>query len=131
MEESTNCKADVGKDGAVLRQDEITCVSNQLTMPKKDERLALPALGEFYDDLLVIDAWLNGSSKVNQGKILLSAQLQEREPKIRDCVTYLAKKRNISPDEMWLQILSGKAQKITADELSEIIEDEQEETTDD
>ncbi|BAZ18781.1 hypothetical protein NIES4071_106660 (plasmid) [Calothrix sp. NIES-4071] len=28
-------------------------------MPHKDERLQIPALGEYFDDLLVISSWLN------------------------------------------------------------------------
>ncbi|MFN6495810.1 MAG: hypothetical protein RMX65_002030 [Nostoc sp. DedQUE01] len=85
-------------------------------MPKKDERLAIPALGEYYNDLLTVDAWVNGRTKVVQGQSLLCAKLQERDKLIKERVEYLAKKRGITFDEMWEQILNGTAQKIVPGE---------------
>jgi len=91
-------------------------------MPRKDERLQLAPLGEFYEDLLAIDGWLTGNSVPQQGKSLLSAKLQERESKIRDRVEYLAKKRRISPEQMWDEILTGKAERLSPDEYREILD---------
>ncbi|MBW4631732.1 MAG: hypothetical protein KME30_07455 [Iphinoe sp. HA4291-MV1] len=93
-----------------------------MTNSKKDDRLALPALGEYYDDLLHVDAWVNNRSKVVQGQNLLCTELQEREAKIKERVEYLAKKRGISFDEMWLSILSGKAQRMTPSEVGGMLE---------
>ncbi|MDZ8104699.1 MAG: hypothetical protein RM338_03625 [Nostoc sp. DedQUE12a] len=85
-------------------------------MPRKDERLAIPALGEYHNDLLHVDAWINARTKVVQAQSLLCAKLQERDKLIKERVEYLAKKRGISFDEMWEQILNGTAQKIVPGE---------------
>lgn len=90
--------------------------------PRKDDKLALPALGEYYDDLLTLDSWINNRTKVQQGQSLLCAKLQERETKIKERVEYLAKKRGISTEEMWLQVLNGKAQRMSAAEVGEMLE---------
>lgn len=84
---------------------------------RKDERLQLPALGELYDDILAVDAWINNRSKVAQGQNLLCTQLEEREPKIRERVAYLAQKRNITPEEMWTLIVTGKATRMSPAEM--------------
>ncbi|TBR56428.1 hypothetical protein B4U84_29850 [Westiellopsis prolifica IICB1] len=81
-------------------------------MPKKDERLAIPALGEYYNDMLTVDAWVNGRTKVVQAQSLLCAKLQERDKLIKERVEYLAKKRDITFDQMWAAILNGTAQKM-------------------
>ncbi|MCW5319032.1 hypothetical protein GTQ43_36985 [Nostoc sp. KVJ3] len=80
-------------------------------MPRKDERLAIPGLGEYYNDVLTVDAWVNGRTKVVQAQSLLCAKLQERDKLIKERVEYLAKKRGITFDEMWEQILNNTAQK--------------------
>ncbi|MCG6138733.1 MAG: hypothetical protein MET45_29750 [Nostoc sp. LLA-1] len=85
-------------------------------MPRKDERLAIPSLGEYDNDLLTVDAWINNRSKVVQAQSLLCAKLQERDKLIRERVEYLAKKRGITFDEMWAEILNGTAQKIVPGE---------------
>lgn len=91
--------------------------------PKKDERLSLPALGEWYDDLLRVDSWANNRTMATQGQSLLCAKLQERENIVKERVRYFAKKRGISFDEMWSQILSGKAERLTQTELAEVDEE--------
>ena len=75
------------------------------------DRITLAPVGEYYDDLLTIDSWINGRTKGMQGTSLLCSKLQEREQRIKERVEYLAKKRNISPDDLWQQILSGTAAK--------------------
>ncbi|MCC5662005.1 hypothetical protein LC608_34850 [Nostoc sp. XA010] len=85
-------------------------------MPRKDERLAIPGLGEYYNDVLTVDAWVNGRTKVVQAQSLLCAKLQERDKLIKERVEYLAKKRGITFDEMWEQILNNTAQKIVPGE---------------
>lgn len=81
--------------------------------------MTIPALGEWYRDLLAVDAWINARSKGMQANSLLSAKLQEREPRLRERIAYLARKRKISPDDLWSQILSGTASEITAEEANE------------
>jgi len=83
-----------------------------------NKRLQVPALGEYYDDLLYIDSWINNRTKVAQAQSLLCSKIQEREARIRERVTYLATKRGISDKEMWQQILSGKAEATSIDELT-------------
>jgi hypothetical protein len=80
---------------------------------RREERLQIPALGEYYDDLLDIDAELNSRTKVQQAQSLLSEKLQERIPGIRERVQYLADKKGVTFDQMWGEILSYRG-KITA-----------------
>lgn len=81
-----------------------------------NKRLQVPALGEYYDDLLYIDSWINNRTKVAQAQSLLCAKLQERESRIKERVGYLARKRGISESEMWGMILAGKAERMSAEE---------------
>lgn len=90
------------------------------TMPKKSERLQIPPLGEWYQDLLAIDAAIHDRSEPSQASSLLCGKLQEREPKIRERVQYLARKRNQSFDEMWDDILTGNYEKLTPDEYADL-----------
>ena len=83
-----------------------------------NKRLQVPALGEYYDDLLYIDSWINNRTKVAQAQSLLCAKLQERESRIKERVGYLAKKRGVSEADMWGMILTGKAERIAADEAN-------------
>jgi len=83
-----------------------------------NKRLQVPALGEYYDDLLYIDSWINNRTKVAQAQSLLCAKLQERESRIKERVSYLAKKRGVSEADMWGMILTGKAERIAADEAN-------------
>lgn len=84
---------------------------------RKDERLVISPIGEYYNDLLIIDSWIRDTTKSQQASSLLCAKLQEREERIKERIEYLAKKRGITPDELWLQILKGNAKKIDADEI--------------
>lgn len=98
-------------------------------MPKKTERFQIPTLGEWYQDLLAIDSAINDRSEPTQAHSLLCSKLQEREPKMKERVHYLANKRRISFEEMWDQILTGKFEKLTLDEyrtLTEKFQDESE-----
>jgi hypothetical protein len=94
-------------------------------MPKRSERLQIPALGEWYQDLLKIDAAINDRSEPMQANSLLCAKLQEREPKIRERVKYLADKRKISVPEMWDQLLTGSFERITPEEYAELLQPEE------
>lgn len=85
--------------------------------PRKDDRLLISSLGEYYEDLLTIDAFVAGNSKPQQGKSLLSAKLNEKEINLKERVAYLAKKRGIEFNEMWATILKGKAEKLMPEEI--------------
>lgn len=76
-------------------------------------------LGEFYEDLLKVDAWVTAQTVAGQGKSLLCAKLMQRQEEIRSRVQYLAAKRGISADELWSQILKGEAKKLDLDEIAE------------
>jgi hypothetical protein len=86
------------------------------TQLAKDRRLALPALGEYYNDILTLDAWINNRSRVVQAQNLLCAKLQEREIRIKERIEYIAKKRGITSEQLWDLILSGIAEQLEADE---------------
>jgi len=90
---------------------------NQIRAMPETKRFAIPAMGEYYDDLLHIDAWINNRTKPQQAQSLLCAKLQERESRIKERVGYLAKKRGIGESDMWALILSGKAEPTSIDEF--------------
>lgn len=77
-------------------------------------------LGEFYLDLLRLDSWINDRPLSTQASSLLGAKLQEREPRIKERLKYLADKRGCSVDELIKQILNGELPK------EENLEEEQE-----
>lgn len=87
-----------------------------------EPRLQLPALGEPYDDLLNVDSFLAGNTIPVQGKSLLQAKLKEKKPCIEEGVRYLARKRSVSFERMWDDIVTGKAEKMSADEYRQFIE---------
>lgn len=87
---------------------------------KRTGRLQIGALSEFYEDLLRADSFLANNSLASQGKSLLQSYLGQKEAKIKERITYLAQKRNISFEEMWQQIQSGTAQQMSQEELSEL-----------
>lgn len=84
---------------------------------RKDERIVISPLGEYYDDVLTVDAWINNRSKANQANSLLCGKLREQEQKIKDRVAYLANKRRMSPDELWMLILKGEAKRISPEDI--------------
>lgn len=83
---------------------------------KKDDRLSLSPLGEYYEDLLSVDCAINARTKAVQANSLLCAKLQEREPLIRLRCEYLAKKRGISFEQMWRELATGSHEKISPDD---------------
>ena len=85
---------------------------------KKQDRLQVAPLGEYYEDLLAVDAWIDDRTKSAQANTLLCNTLQEREPMLRERVAYLAKKRGIDPQEFWIEILKGNAEKISPEEIA-------------
>lgn len=76
-------------------------------MPKI-KRIALPPIGEYYSDMLLYDSFITGRSQSMQAASLLCAKLQEREPRIKERLEYLAEKRNISVSELKKQIREGE-----------------------
>jgi len=89
-------------------------------MATRDDRPRISEIGEWYEDLLTIDSRINRRSEPQQAASLLCAKLQEREPKIKERVKYLAAKRGVNFEEMWLILLKGDYQKMTLDEVREL-----------
>jgi hypothetical protein len=89
---------------------------------KRTGRLQIGALSEFYEDLLRADSFLANNSLASQGKSLLQSYLGQKETKIKERIAYLAKKRNISFEEMWQQVQSGTAQQMSQEELNNLQE---------
>jgi hypothetical protein len=86
----------------------------------KDDRPRIANLGEWYEDLLKIDSTINGRSEAQQAASLLCAKLQERELKIKERVAYLAAKRGITFEEMWVKLLKDDYRKLTSEEIGEL-----------
>lgn len=74
---------------------------------RSDDRIVIAPVGEWYEDLLTVDARITARSKAQQASSLLCAKLQEREDKIKERVDYLAKKKGVTFDEMWTALLRG------------------------
>lgn len=74
---------------------------------KKNTRIAVD-LGEFYEDLLRVDAAINARPVATQAASLLCAKLQEREAVITKRLAYLADKRGVTPEQLWSDILAGR-----------------------
>lgn len=91
-------------------------------MAKKDDRLVIAPLGEPYEDLLNIDSFLAGNSVPQQGKSLLSAYLKQKKAQIEEAVSYLARKRKISFEEMWDAILTGQVEKLSPEDYRSILD---------
>lgn len=92
--------------------------------PKEKEssdRITMSELAEQYQDYLEVDAITNRRSKAEQARTLLYAKLRERKKEIDEKVAYLAKKRRISPEEMFDQILTGQYQRITSEEYAQLL----------
>jgi len=79
--------------------------------------LQLSALGEYYADILAVDAWVNGRAPSGQAHSLLCSKLMQREDRVKERVAYLARKRGVDPDILWLQILKGEAEPLDTDEI--------------
>ena len=76
-------------------------------MPK-DSRICLPFPGRIYYDLLKIDSAINSRSIPVQAQSLLCSKIQQREPMIKERVEYLARRHNLSFDQIWDAILSDR-----------------------
>ncbi|QSJ17176.1 hypothetical protein JYQ62_37000 [Nostoc sp. UHCC 0702] len=75
-------------------------------MPK---RFPIGPLGEHDDDWLTIWAWLNNRSKSVQAALLIGFGIAEKKPEIERMLEYMAKKRGVTPDELFKSILDGTA----------------------
>ena len=76
---------------------------------ERTERMMINMGGEYHQDLLTVDAYLEGKPKATHALNLLGKALNMREAEIQERLGYLAKKRGMSADEMWQAILDGTA----------------------
>lgn len=102
-------------------QDEISRFE-EICMQQKDERIKIADLGEPYNDRLIVEAFLKGASIPQEATSLLRAKLMEREPFREKLVAQLARKRGITPEEMWDAIILGRATKLTREEYIQLEE---------
>ena len=102
--------------GTDQRQYEISRSMDNIFMAKRTPRLQVPDLGEPYNDRLTVEAFLKDNTKTQEAASLLRSKLMEREAFRSKLVQELANKRGISYEEMWSQILTGKAKKMTSEE---------------
>ncbi len=92
--------------------------------PRRDDRFKMAPLSEYYEDLLKADAFVARTTLSAHARSLLQSSLGKKEAKILARVDYLAKKRNLSIDEMWAVIHAGKAEQPSKEEGAELQEDE-------
>jgi len=75
-------------------------------MPK---RFPVGPLGEHDNNWLTVWAWLNNRSKSAQVAALISFRIRERKSDIQEMLEYVAKKRGITPKQLFKSILDGTA----------------------
>jgi hypothetical protein len=113
----------------VLEHNGLPLPKGHIEMPetmsaKKDERFKMAPLSEYYEDLLKADAFLARNTLSAQARFILQSSLVEKKEKIHEGVTYLARRRNISSEEMWDKIQAGTAEETSKQELSELQDDD-------
>lgn len=86
------------------------------------DRFYIAPLGEYYDECLTVEAFIKKRTLANEGNSLLCAKLMEREQKREKILARLAKKRGISPETLWNDIVTGKAEHMSRDEFRELRE---------
>jgi hypothetical protein len=65
-------------------------------------------ISERNKNLLEIDAWLSGRTVSLCAGVMLSEKIQEEEPRIKEDLEYLAKKRGLTPEELTKLILNDE-----------------------
>ncbi len=84
------------------------------------ERFYISKLGEPYTDMLIVEAWLKGRTLANEGNQLLCAKLMQRKEYRDQLVAEAARKRGIPFEQMWDDILTGKAEPMSPDEYTKL-----------
>jgi hypothetical protein len=96
-----------------------------LSQIKAKERMAsdrfwVSALGEPYMDMLTVEAWLKRRTLAAEGNSLLCAKLMQRQAYREQIVAELARKRGISFEQMWDDILLGRAEPISPADYAQL-----------
>lgn len=84
-------------------------------MAPKSIRIDLAQLGEWYANLLTVDAALNASTETSLAIANIKYGLNAKKTRIRETVQYLADQRNIPYQQMWNEILNGKYKQLPPD----------------
>lgn len=90
----------------------------------RTKRLQIPELGEYYSDMLKVEAALQNRTLPQEASSLLCDMLQQRDEKRQRMVEHLAKKRGIPSDEMWKQLVNGTHKPIDQDEAEDLYSEE-------
>ena len=90
------------------------------TVVADEKRISIRNLGEYYSDMLRIEAFIKDSAPTTQAATMLRAYLNKRTAYRDRVVEYLAWKRGITPEEMKMLIITGKANQLSQDDLVEL-----------
>ena len=93
-------------------------------------RLQVPFLGEHYNDMLLIEAWIKDRSAPAEAQSLLCSALMRREAVRREIIERLAKKRGVTPASLISDILQGQASQLSPEEYAKIQQQLESETPD-
>ena len=82
-----------------------------------EELIHLGNLGEYYTDMLELEAFIKNSSLTVQAETLLRTHLFQRTKYRNEALEHLAWKRQISVEELKKQILTRTAAQLSQDEF--------------
>ncbi|MCG8365131.1 MAG: hypothetical protein MJA27_17605 [Pseudanabaenales cyanobacterium] len=82
-----------------------------------EELIHLGNLGEYYTDMLELEAFIKNSSLTVQAETLLRTHLFQRTKYRNEALEHLAWKRQISVEELKKQILTRTAVQLSQDEF--------------
>ncbi|MDJ0702102.1 MAG: hypothetical protein QNJ46_02380 [Leptolyngbyaceae cyanobacterium MO_188.B28] len=85
-----------------------------------DEQIHLGNLGEYYTDMLKLEAFIKHSSLTAQAETLLRTQLFQRTKYRNEVLEHLAWKRQVSIEELKKQILTDTATQLSQSEFIEM-----------
>lgn len=88
--------------------DKPKVVDGKDPLPTSRPRVTISDLGEYYYDLLTIEARLKNRTLANESNSLICAKLMERAPTRERMLKYLAWKRGITEQEVIRLILADK-----------------------
>ncbi|MEO0373236.1 MAG: hypothetical protein AAF329_01155 [Cyanobacteria bacterium P01_A01_bin.17] len=83
-------------------------------------RLQVPFLGEHYNDMLLIEAWIKDRSAPAEAQSLLCSALMRREAVRNAIIERLAAKRGVTPAELTADILLGNASPLSQEDYAEL-----------
>lgn len=97
-------------------------------MAKQQNRIQIRDPGEYYRDVLKIEAYLKGGRALGEEACnLLCARLMQRREIRQDMLNHLAMKRGITADELVLAILADSVPPVSVAEMAELKEKDENE----